>query len=66
LRAAVTAGTEFRFETMNINTIANYVWEDGGLTSDPGVPLRIALTIETVASSAAAGDISMVVQYVVN
>ena len=66
LRAAVTAGTEFRFETMNINTIANFVWEDGGLTSDPGVPLRVALTIETVASSAAAGDITMVVQYVVN
>jgi len=66
LRAAVTAGTEFRFETMNINTIANFVWEDGGLTSDPGVPLRVALTIETVAGSAAAGDITMVVQYVVN
>ena len=66
LRAAVTAGTEFRFETLNINTVANFVWEDGGLTSDPGVPLRIALTIETVAGSAAAGDITMVVQYVVN
>ena len=66
LRAAVTAGTEFRFETLNINTVANFVWEDGGLTSDPCVPLRIALTIETVAGSAAAGDITMVVQYVVN
>jgi len=66
LRAAVTAGTEFRFETLNINTIANFVWEDGGLTSDPGVPLRVTLTIETVAGSAAAGDITMVVQYVVN
>jgi len=66
LRAAVTAGTEFRFETLNINTVANFVWEDGGLTSDPGVPLRIALTIETVAGSAAAGDITMIVQYVVN
>jgi len=66
LRAAVTAGTEFRFETLNINSIANFVWEDGGLTSDPGVPLRVTLTIETVAGSAAAGDITMVVQYVVN
>tara|TARA_R110000824_G_scaffold113021_4_gene262538 strand:- start:1972 stop:2526 length:555 start_codon:yes stop_codon:yes gene_type:complete len=66
LQAAVTSGTEFRFETFDINTIANYAWEDGGLTSDPGVPLRIALTIETVAATAAAGDITMVVQYVVN
>ena len=49
-----------------MDTIANFVWEDGGLTSDPGVPLRIALTIETVAGSAAAGDITMIVQYVVN
>jgi hypothetical protein len=66
LQGAVTAGTEYRFETLNINTIANYAWEDGGLTSDPGVPLRIALTIETVAGTAVAGDITMVVQYVVN
>ena len=66
LQAAVTAGTEFRFETLNINTIASFAWEDAGLTSDPGVPLRIALTIETVAATAAAGDITMVVQYVVN
>ena len=66
LQGAVTSGTEYRFETLNINTIANYAWEDGGLTSDPGVPLRIALTIETVAATAAAGDITMVVQYVVN
>ena len=50
----------------DLRAAANFVWEDGGLTSDPGVPLRIALTIETVAGSAAAGDITMVVQYVVN
>ena len=62
----VYPSAEFRFATLNINTVANFVWEDGGLTSDPGVPLRVALTIETVASSAAAGDITMIVQYVVN
>jgi putative flippase GtrA len=28
--------------------------------------LRIALTIETVAATAAAGDISIVVEYIVN
>ena len=42
------------------------VWEDGGLTSDPGRMLRIALTIETVAATAAAGDITMVVEYIIN
>jgi hypothetical protein len=40
------------------------VWEDAGLTSDPGVPLRIAVTQTATVSSAAAGDIVMVVQYV--
>jgi hypothetical protein len=66
-RAAVTAGTEYKFETLNINTIANYVWEDAGLTSEPyGIQLWIALTMETVAGSAAAGDITMVVEYIVN
>ena len=66
LQAAVTAGTEFRYETLGIETVGNFMWEDAGLTSDPGRMLRIALTIETVAATAAAGDITMVVEYIVN
>ena len=66
LQAAVTAGTEVRYETLGIETVGNYMWEDAGLTSDPGRMLRIALTIETVAATAAAGDITMVVEYIVN
>jgi len=66
LQGAVTAGTEFRYETLGIETVGNFMWEDGGLTSDPGKMLRIALTIETVAATAAAGDITMVVEYIVN
>ena len=66
LQAAVTAGTEFRYETLGIETVGNYMWEDGGLPEDPGKMLRIALTIETVAATAAAGDVTMVVEYIVN
>jgi hypothetical protein len=66
LQGAVTAGTEVRYETLGIETVGNFMWEDGGLTSDPGRMLRIALTIETVAATAAAGDITMVVEYIVN
>ena len=66
LQAANTAGAEVAFEARNVNAIANYAWEDGGLTSDPKVPLRIALTMSNVAATAAAGDISMVVTYVVD
>ena len=64
LQAAVLTGTEVAFEARNVNAISNYVWEDAGLSSDPGVPLRIALTIETVAGTAAEGDITMQVTYV--
>ena len=66
LQAAVTAGTEVRYETLGIETVGNFMWEDAGLTSDPGRMRRIALTIETVAATAAAGDITMVVEYIVN
>jgi hypothetical protein len=66
LQAAVTAGTEFRYETLGIETVGNYLWQDAGLTSDPRANLYIALTIETVAATAAAGDITMVVEYIVN
>jgi|TARA_B100000315_G_scaffold179172_1_gene167861 hypothetical protein len=66
LQGAVTAGTECRYETLGIETVGNFMWEDAGLTSDPGRMLRIALTIETVASSAQAGDITLVVEYIVN
>ena len=66
LQAGVTAGTEVRYETLGIETVGNFMWEDAGLTSDPGKMLRIALTIETVAATAAAGDITMVVEYIVN
>jgi hypothetical protein len=63
LQAAVLTGTEVAFEVRNVNAIANFVWEDAGLSADPGVPLRIALTMETVAATAAAGDITMQVTY---
>ena len=38
LQAANTAGVEVAFEARNVNAIANHVWEDGGLSSDPKVP----------------------------
>mgnify|MGYP001408147715 FL=1 len=64
LQAANTAGVEVAFEAKNVNAIANHAWEDGGLTEDPKVPLRIALTMSNVAATAAAGDITMVVTYI--
>ena len=65
-QGAVTTPSELLAETRNINAIANFVWEDGGLAEDPGVPLRIAITMSATPGSAAAGDITMVVKYVVD
>ena len=65
-QGAVTTPSELLAETRNINAIANFVWEDGGLAQDPGVPLRIAITMSATPGSAAAGDITMVVKYVVD
>ena len=64
LQAANTAGVEVAFEARNVNAIANHAWEDGGLSEDPKVPLRIALTMSNAAATAAAGDITMVVTYI--
>ena len=61
----VTGTEELITDTRNINAIANFVWEDGGLSEDPKVPLRIAITMSAT-GTAVAGDITMVVQYVVD
>ena len=65
-QGAVTAPAELLAETRNVNAIANFIWEDGGLSEDPKVPLRIAITMSATPGTAVAGDITMVVQYVVD
>lgn len=65
LRAASSGGDDLAFnQSGRRNAPLQSVWEDAGLTSDPGVPLRIAITQTATVSGAAAGDIVMVVQYV--
>ena len=49
-----------------VNAVSNFAWEDGGLSSDPGGALRVALTMSNVAATAAAGDVSVIVTYVVD
>lgn len=65
LQSANTAGVELAFEARNINAVNNYVWEDASLPEDPRRPLRIALTMSAAAATAAAGDITAIVEYVV-
>lgn len=65
-QTANTAGVEVAFEARNINAIDNYVWEDAGLPEDPGVPLRIVATQTAAVATDAAGDVSIIVEYVVD
>ena len=64
-RAAVKEPVELLAETRDINAIANFVWEDGGLSEDPKVPLRIAVTMSAT-GTAIAGDITIVVKYTID
>jgi len=64
LRAAVTSGTEVAFEARNINAMGNKVWEDAGASSNPGGYYYIGL--EFGAAGTTAGDVSFIIEYVVN
>lgn len=63
LQAANTAGVEMAFKTRNINVMGQTVAEDGG-ESVHNDPRYLGLTVTAVAATAAAGDISWVVEYV--
>ena len=65
LRAASGGGDDLAFnQGGRRNAPLQSVWEDAGLTSDPGVPLRIGITQTATVSGAQAGDVVMLVQYV--
>lgn len=66
LGQAATVFTEYRFEAANINTCGQRVWEDAGDTSDPGGQYYLSMTVSTAAATAAAGDLSFIVEYVVD
>jgi len=63
LQSANTAGVNIAFEAQDIASLGKKAWEFcSGVTSDPGVPLDIALTVTTQAATAAAGTLSLLVR----
>ncbi len=66
LGQAATAFTEYAFEVRNINVCGQRVWEDAGETTDPGGQYYLSLTVQAAADTAVAGDLSFIVQYVVD
>lgn len=65
LQAANVTWTEVTNEAKNINGYAQEVWEDGGLSSDPGGYLYIGFKVTTVSATPVAGDILMKVEFAV-
>tara|TARA_A100000171_G_C2023693_1_gene92332 strand:- start:29 stop:508 length:480 start_codon:yes stop_codon:yes gene_type:complete len=58
------AMTDVRTEEANINTVGQQIWEDGGASSDPGGYYYVAATFS--ATGGTAGDMSFIIEYVVN
>jgi hypothetical protein len=68
LQAANTTGVNIRFESGvtegEIAKVSNKLWQVGGLSSDPKVPLVVGIDITTAAGTPAAGTITMVATYI--
>jgi len=64
LQAANTAGVELAFEARDIANVGQEVWEDGGLSANPGGFARVGFKMSANPATAAAGDVVLVVQYV--
>lgn len=62
VNAAATANVEVRFEVKDHNTIADKVWEIGGLSSRPDYgSMYLAFTASE--ATTAAGDLTLIVRY---
>jgi hypothetical protein len=64
LQAAVTTWTSVRYEAANITTADQEAWEIAGLAADPGGLFYVGITVTTPATTAAAGDIVVRVDYI--
>lgn len=56
--------TDVRTEAADINTIGQQVWQDAGASADPGGYYYVAVTFS--ATGGTAGDMSYIIEYVVN
>lgn len=66
LGQAATAFTEYRYEAADINTCGDRVWQNAGDSSDPNGTYYISMTVSTAPATAAAGDVSFIIEYVVD
>lgn len=62
VNAAVTALTDYRFDTLNINTIQQPVWDLATLSASPAYDY-IDIVLTATEATTAAGTISIIVKY---
>lgn len=65
LQAAIVSPTSVRFEAANITTLGKEAWDLGGLSADCGGLFFIGTSVTTAAATAAAGDLSLIVKFIV-
>jgi hypothetical protein len=61
---AAAGFTEYRFSALDINTAGQQIWEDAGASANPGGFYYLAIT--AAANADTDGDVSFIVEYVVN
>ena len=65
LRAAVAApGTEVAFEARDHNKTGQKVWQDAGLSADPGAVYFVGISFPAAGDTA--GDLSFIIEYTVS
>lgn len=64
IASASAVGIELAYEARNVDKVQNQVWQDAGLTSDPGQWYDLVMTL--TAATTAAGTLSFEVSYVAN
>jgi len=53
-------------EAKDINEVGQALWEDGALSADPGGLLEVGIKLSAAAATAAAGDLSYLIEYTVD
>lgn len=66
LGQAATAFTDYAFEARGIEKAGQKVWQDAGDTAEGSGEYFLALTVAAAAATAAAGNLSFIVEYAVD
>lgn len=65
LQSANVLGVDHAYEAKSLGNGRRRVWEDAGLSKDPGIDLDLAMTFSTGAATAVSGVIHVEVEYIV-